>query len=135
MLRAYDSLAGKEKVAAFALGAVNDFFAMKAHTEAVAFAAAFFAGFVVVADDVFVHPFTTALFGKVLAIFGAGGGVFRVVFVQDFFDGGVLKCMLINGGQTKSNGDTVYLRCGSSKYHLLSPLPWAEYKAKRQIRQ
>ncbi|MFC2754142.1 MAG: hypothetical protein ACFN9G_12680, partial [Cardiobacterium sp.] len=41
--------------------------------------------------------------------------------------GGVLKCMLINGGQTKSNGDTVYLRCGSSKYHLLSPLPWAEY--------
>ena len=49
--------------------------------------------------------------------------------------GGVLKCMLINGGQTKSNGDTVYLRCGSSKYHLLSPLPWAEYKAKRQIRQ
>ena len=51
------------------------------------------------------------------------------------FFGGVLKCMLINGGQTKSNGDTVYLRCGSSKYHLLSPLPWAEYKAKRQIRQ
>ena len=51
------------------------------------------------------------------------------------FLGGVLKCMLINGGQTKSNGDTVYLRCGSSKYHLLSPLPWAEYKAKRQIRQ
>ena len=50
-------------------------------------------------------------------------------------NGGVLKCMLINGGQTKSNGDTVYLRCGSSKYHLLSPLPWAEYKAKRQIRQ
>ena len=49
--------------------------------------------------------------------------------------GGVLKCMLINGGQTKSNEDTVYLRCGSSKYHLLSPLPWAEYKAKRQIRQ
>ena len=49
--------------------------------------------------------------------------------------GGVLKCMLINGGQTESNGDTVYLRCGSSKYHLLSPLPWAEYKAKRQIRQ
>ena len=51
------------------------------------------------------------------------------------FLGGVLKCMLINGGQTKSNGDTVYLRCGSSKYHLLSPLPGAEYKAKRQIRQ
>ena len=51
------------------------------------------------------------------------------------FFGGVLKCMLINGGQTKSNGGTVYLRCGSSKYHLLSPLPWAEYKAKRQIRQ
>ena len=49
--------------------------------------------------------------------------------------GGVLKCMLVNDGQTKSNGDTVYLRCGSSKYHLLSPLPWAEYKAKRQIRQ
>ena len=54
---------------------------------------------------------------------------------SDTRDGGVLKCMLINGGQTKSNGDTVYLRCGSSKYHLLSPLPWAEYKAKRQIRQ
>ena len=53
----------------------------------------------------------------------------------DINEGGVLKCMLINGGQTKSNGDTVYLRCGSSKYHLLSPLPWAEYKAKRQIRQ
>ena len=49
--------------------------------------------------------------------------------------GGVLKCMLVNDGQTKSNGDTVYLRCGSSKYHLLSPLPWTEYKAKRQIRQ
>ena len=40
--------------------------------------------------------------------------------------------MLVNEGQTKSNGDTVYLRCGSSKYHLLSPLPWAEYKAKRK---
>ena len=49
--------------------------------------------------------------------------------------GGVLKCMLINGGQTKSNGDTVYLSCANSNYHLLSPLPWAEYKAKRQIRQ
>ena len=55
--------------------------------------------------------------------------------VGEIIWGGVLKCMLINGGQTKSNGDTVYLRCGSSKYHLLSPLPWAEYKAKRQIRQ
>ena len=54
---------------------------------------------------------------------------------EESLEGGVLKCMLINGGQTKSNGDTVYLRCGSSKYHLLSPLPWAEYKAKRQIRQ
>ena len=49
--------------------------------------------------------------------------------------GGVLKCMLINGGQTKSNGDTVYLSCANSNYRLLPPLPWAEYKAKRQIRQ
>ena len=49
--------------------------------------------------------------------------------------GGVLKCMLINGGQTKSNGDTVYLSCANSNYRLLSPLPWTEYKAKRQIRQ
>ena len=49
--------------------------------------------------------------------------------------GGVLKCMLINGGQTKSNGDTVYLSCASSNYRLLSSLPWTEYKAKRQIRQ
>ena len=49
--------------------------------------------------------------------------------------GGVLKCMLINEGQTKSNGDTVYLSCANSNYRLLSPLPWTEYKAKRQIRQ
>ena len=49
--------------------------------------------------------------------------------------GGVLKCMLINEGQTKSNGDTVYLSCASSNYRLLSLLPGAEYKAKRQIRQ
>ena len=62
------------------------------------------------------------------------GGVLKCMLPQTN-PGGVLKCMLINGGQTKSNGDTVYLRCGSSKYHLLSPLPWAEYKAKRQIRQ
>ena len=57
----------------------------------------------------------------------------HILTIED--PGGVLKCMLINGGQTKSNGDPVYLSCGSSKYHLLSPLPWAEYKAKRQIRQ
>ena len=68
-------------------------------------------------------------------IIGATGATGKALLAQLLdhpqFDeiGGVLKCMLINGGQTKSNGDTVYLRCGSSKYHLLSPLPWAEYIA------
>ena len=53
----------------------------------------------------------------------------------DSLVGGVLKCMLVNDGQTKSNGNTIYLSCVRSNYRLLSPLPWTEYKAKRQIRQ
>jgi len=49
--------------------------------------------------------------------------------------GGVLKCMLARSGHTKGNGNTVYLGCAGSNYCSLSPLPWTEYKAKRQIRQ
>ena len=100
MLRAYYSLACKEEIATLALCAFDGFLAMKVHAEAIAVAIAlqrFIGDFVVVANDVFIHPFTTAIFGKVMAILGGGGGVFRVVFVQDFFDKGVALCQSRQG--------------------------------------
>ena len=47
----------------------------------------------------------------------AVAGVLAAAGIGDF--GGVLKCMLVNDGQTKSNGDTVYLRACSLSQPLL----------------
>ena len=91
------------------------------------------------AADFFVFAADFPVAEDVFAAHGIFANLFKGrVFLQprdEIRAGGVLKCILINGGQTKSNGDTVYLSCANSNYRLLSPLPWAEYKAKRQIRQ